>query len=73
VVGLYVAASVVTLLQLLRLKDRRLLLLLALFLCLAEAHSLEWWDPWKDRFHVAAAAAGLGMVLALSPRHRPER
>ncbi|HEY6552527.1 MAG TPA: hypothetical protein VI669_04190 [Vicinamibacteria bacterium] len=71
-VGFFVAASVVTVLQFLRVKDRRLLLILALFVCLARAHSLEWWDPWKDRFHFAAGFAGLGLLLALGPRHRPE-
>jgi hypothetical protein len=73
VVGFFVAASVVTALQFLRVKDRRLLLLLALFVFLAEAHSLEWWDPWKERFHFAAGFAGLGLLVALAPRHRPER
>jgi hypothetical protein len=72
VVGFFVAASVVTALQFLRVKDRRLLLLLALFVFLAEAHSLEWRDPWKDRFHFAAGFAGLGLALALAPRHRQE-
>jgi hypothetical protein len=73
VVGFFVAACVVTLLQFLRLKDRRLLFLLAVFACLAEAHSLEWNDPWKERFHYAAGFAGLGLLLALSPRPHPER
>jgi hypothetical protein len=73
VVGFFVAASVVTALQFLRLKDRRLLLLLALFVFLAEAHSLEWWDPWRDRFHFAAGFAGLGLLFVLSPRSAPER
>jgi hypothetical protein len=72
VVGFFVAATVVTALQFLRVKDRRLLLLLALFVFLAEAHSLEWWDPWRDRFHFAAGFAGLGLLVALAPRHRPE-
>ena len=71
-VGFFVAASVVATLQFLRAKDRRLLLVLALFVCLAEAHSLEWWDPWKDRFHFAAGFAGLGLLLVLSPRHPPK-
>jgi hypothetical protein len=69
VVGFFVAAAVVTVLQFLRVKDRRLLLLMALFVCLAEAHSLEWWDPWRDRFHFAAGFAGLGLILVLAPRH----
>lgn len=72
-VGFFLAASVVTALQFLRLKDRRLLLLLALFVCLAEAHSLEWWDPWRDRFHFGAGFAGLGLLLAFSLHHHPER
>jgi hypothetical protein len=72
VVGFFIAASVVTMLAFLRVKDRRLLLLLALFVCLARAHSLEWWDPWKDRFHFAAGFAGLGLLFVLSPRHRSE-
>jgi hypothetical protein len=72
VVGFFVAATVVTALQFLRVKDRRLLLLVALFVCLAEAHSLEWWDPWRDRFHFAAGFAGLGLLVALAPRHRSE-
>ena len=71
-VGFFVAATVVTALAFLRVKDRRLLLLLALFVCLAEAHSLEWWDPWKDRFHFAAGFAGLGLLLVLASRHRSE-
>ena len=33
--------------QLLRTRDRRVLPLLALFLCLAEAHSRNWDDPWR--------------------------
>jgi hypothetical protein len=73
VIGFFVAAAVVTLLQFLRVKDRRLLLLLALFLFLAEAHSREWWDPWKERFHFAAGFAGLALVLALAPRPPAER
>jgi len=67
-----VGATVVTALQFLRIKDRRLLLLLALFASLAAAHSLDWQNPWRDRFHFAAGFAGLGLLLALSPRHRSE-
>jgi hypothetical protein len=72
VVGFFVAAAVVTVLQFLRVKDRRLLLLLAMFVFLAQAHSLEWWDPWKQRFHFAAGFAGLGLLVALAPRPRPD-
>lgn len=70
-VGLYLAATVVTLLQFLRVKEKRLLPLLALFLFLALAFSREWWDPWQLGFHLAAVAAGLVQLFALSPRHPP--
>ena len=67
-VGFFVAATVVTLIQLLRVRERRLLPLLALFVLLALAHSREWWDPWGRRFHLAAGGAGLALLAALSPR-----
>ena len=44
VVGFYVAATVVTLMQLLRRHEQQLLPLLALFACLAVARSL---GPWS--------------------------
>ena len=70
-VGLFVGATVVALLQYLRLRDRRLLPLLALFAFQAQALSREWWDVWKDVFQAAACAAGLLLLLMLSPRHPP--
>ena len=72
-VGFFVAASVVTLMQFLRVRDPRVLLLLVLFVCLAGAHSLDWSDPWKDRLHLAAGLAGLGLVLVLPARRLKER
>ena len=68
-VGGFVAATVVTLLQYLRLRDRRLLLLAALFAFQAQALSREWYDFWRDVFQSGVCAAGLGLLLALSPRH----
>ena len=68
-VGGFVAATVVTLLQYLRLRDRRLLLLAALFASQAQALSREWYDFWRDVFQSGVCAAGLGLLLALSPRH----
>lgn len=65
----FVAATVVTLLQYLRLRDPRLLPLLALFAFLGLAHSRGEWDPWGRRFHFAAGASGLVLLLVLSPRH----
>ena len=68
-VGGFVAATVVTLLQFLRLRDRRLLLLAVLFAFQAQALSREWYDFWRDVFQSGVCAAGLGLLLALSPRH----
>jgi hypothetical protein len=66
-VGGFVAATVVTLLQFLRLRDRRLLLLAAMFAFQAQALAREWYDVWRDVFQVGVCAAGLGLMLALSP------
>jgi hypothetical protein len=71
VVAFHVAATVVTLLQYLRVKDRRLLPLLALFASLAAAHTLGEWDPWGRAFHLAAGFAGLVLLFLLSPRRPP--
>jgi len=68
-VGGFVAGTVVTLLQFLRVRDRRLLLLAAMFAFQAQALSREWYDGWRDVFQVGVCAAGLGLLLALSPRH----
>lgn len=67
----FVAASVVTLVQFLRVREKRLLPLLALFAFSALAHSRADWDVWKKRFHLGAGAAGLVLLVALSPRHQP--
>jgi hypothetical protein len=71
VVGGFVAATVVTLLQFLRLRDRRLLLLAAMFAFQAQALSREWYDFWRDVFQSGVCAAGLGLLLTLSSRHPP--
>ena len=70
-VGGFVAATAVTLLQFLRLRDRRLLLLAAMFAFQAQALSREWYDFWRDVFQSGVCAAGLGLLLALSPRNPP--
>jgi hypothetical protein len=67
-VGFYVAAVLVTLVQYVRLRERRLLPLLALFVLLALAHSRQAGDPWGRRFHLAAGTAGLALLVVLSPR-----
>jgi hypothetical protein len=62
--GLFVAGAVVTVVQFLRLRDRRLLPLAFLLAFLAGAEGREPWDAWRRRFHVAALASGL-VVLAM--------
>ena len=68
-VGGFIGATVVTLLQFLRVRDRRLLLLAAMFAFQAQALAREWYDIWRDVFQVGVCVAGLGLLLALSPRH----
>jgi hypothetical protein len=68
-VGFFVAASIVSLVQWLRVKERRLLPLLALFLLLALSDSRESWDPWKRWFELLAGGAGLVLLVMLTPRH----
>jgi hypothetical protein len=69
-VGAYIASIVVTLVQYLRLRDRRLLPLLALFAFQALAFARDWWDYKKDVFQAASCAAGLVLLLVLT-MHRP--
>jgi hypothetical protein len=72
-VGFFVAATVVTLLQYLRLRDRRLLPLLALFALLALAHFRGEGDTWGRLFHFGAGFAGLATLVMISPRHLTRR
>ena len=62
------AATIVTLAQYLRLKDRRLLPMVGLFACLAVSHSQGEWDPWGRAFLFGALGMGLLEVLVLSVR-----
>jgi hypothetical protein len=68
-IGFFVAAMVVTLLQFLRLRDRKLLPLLALFAF--QAAALSDFECPPNAYHLAAGAAGLVMLFVLSPRHPP--
>jgi len=71
VTGFYMAATVVTLLQFFRVRERKLLVLAFLFGAQALAFSREWWDPLQKVFQLASAAAGLFLVFLLSPRPLP--
>jgi hypothetical protein len=63
---MFVAALVVTLLQFVRVRDRRLLPILALFAFLGLAESRDDW--WRRRwFQAGAVAAGLSLVAMLAP------
>jgi hypothetical protein len=70
--GAFVAATVVSLIQFLRTRDRRLLLLATMFACQSQALSREWYDVWRDVFQGAVCAAGLALMLMLSRRPAPE-
>jgi len=65
VIAFYVAATVVTLVQYLRVRERRLLALMALFALLALGHFRGEWDPWGRAFHFAAGGAGLLLLVLL--------
>lgn len=68
--GFFVAATLVTLIQWLRIRERRLLPLLALFACLALAHHQRDWYAARP-YHLAAGGFGLVLLLVLSPRQPP--
>lgn len=71
-VAFFIAATVVTALQYFRVREARLLPLLFLFALSALGHSRD--DPRAARpFHLAAGAAGLALVVMLSPRHPPHQ
>jgi len=69
VVGFYVAAAVITLLQYIRVRDRRLLPLMAMFALLAAAHDQTDWFVAR-RLHFAAGACGL-LLLGMLGWRRP--
>jgi hypothetical protein len=69
-VGFYSAAAVVTLMQFLRVRDKRLLLLLALFLLQAAARARGSSDPWGLACDLVSGGAGLVLLWVLAPPHR---
>jgi hypothetical protein len=66
--GAFVAATIVSLVQFLRVGDRRLLLVAAMFACQSQALSRAWYDVWRDVFQAGVCAAGLALMLMLSRR-----
>jgi hypothetical protein len=69
IVGFHVAAVLVTLMQFIRVRDRRLLPLLAMFALLAAAHDQSDWFVAR-RLHFAAGACGL-VLLGMLCWRRP--
>jgi type IV secretory pathway VirB2 component (pilin) len=59
---------VVTLVQLLRQRDPKLLALLVLFAAQALAFSRDWRDPLQDVFQIVSGMAGLGLLVLASRR-----
>lgn len=57
-----------TLVQLLRLRDPKLALLLGLFAAQAFAFSRDWRDPLQDVSQIASGVCGLALLIALSRR-----
>jgi hypothetical protein len=70
VTSLWIASAVVALVQYLRLRLRRLIPLMILYLLLAIGESLEGWDWRRPWVHVLAAVAGFVLLVAVSPRHQ---
>ena len=69
--GAFVAGTVVALVQFVRVRDRRLLLVAAMLACQSQALGREWYDTWRDVFQAGVIAAGMVLVFALSPRSTP--
>ncbi len=58
----------VTLIQLVRVRDPKLALLLGLFAAQAFAFSRDWRDPLQDVSQIASGVCGLGLLMLLSRR-----
>ena len=67
-VGLYVGALAVAVVQLVRSRDRRLIPLVAMLAFLAAAQARGVTDRWSTAGHVGAALAGLTLALVVPPR-----
>ena len=69
-VAFHLAAALVTVYQLLRGRDRRLLPLALLFAFLATGFHLGEWDRFGRLFLYGGGICGLALLLALTPRTR---
>ncbi len=69
-VGLHVAAAVVTLAQYFRIRERRLLPI-AVLLALGAVGQSQDDLVLARRWHAASGACALVLAVVLSPRHRP--
>jgi hypothetical protein len=69
-VAFHLAAALVTVYQLVRGRDRRLLPLALLFAFLALGFHLGEWDRFGRLFLYGAGICGLALLLALTPRTR---
>lgn len=65
--GLFVAGAVVSAIQFVRLRDRRLVPLAFFLAFLAGVEVREPWEPWRRRFQLAAAAAGIALAAMVAP------
>ena len=70
-VAFHLAGAVVTFYRLLRSRERRLLPLLGLFLCLAVGFHFGPWHRIGRPFLYGAGLCGVALLLLLSPRTRP--
>ena len=70
-IGAFVALTVVAVVQFVRVRDRRLLPVMAMAAFQALALSRESWDTWKDISQGAVCVAGLVLVFMLSTPSAP--
>ncbi len=68
--SVWIASAVVALVQYFRLRLKRLIPLMVLFLLLAIGEFLERWDWRRPWVHALAAVAGFVLLVAVSPRHQ---
>lgn len=64
--GLFAAGAVVSAIQFVRMRDRRLVPLAFFLAFLAGVEGREPWEPWRRRFQLAAAAAGIALAVMIS-------